>query len=266
MSTILLWQRGCVMRFDRLLAVLMVTLCVFWVSSASAAWDSTISGANPLHWFRFEETAGSTADDQGSANADGTYDGGVGLGTSGLVGNAASFDGIDDHVLVGGPNLTGDWTVETILEADTVSGGVSQGIIGNDFTAADRTALKAEQWNDTGQLGYTLFGVVDVTFTGAAAATPADYAHVTFVGTGAGVELFVNGVSQGLDTITTPLLCSRSSWLRRLSQSPMARSKPFWYDAKPRSPQSPPKSRSHTCSWHSLSKPPKPSSTSVWRP
>ena len=77
------------MRFNRLLPALMLTLCLFWIASAGAAWDSTISGANPLHWFRFEEAAGSaSADDQGSADTDGTYLGGVALETAGLVGNA----------------------------------------------------------------------------------------------------------------------------------------------------------------------------------
>ena len=60
---------------------------------ALADWVSEVSGSNPLHWFRFEETEGTVADDQGSANVDGTYQGGVTLGNAGLVGNAAGFEG-----------------------------------------------------------------------------------------------------------------------------------------------------------------------------
>lgn len=194
------------MKLHRSLCLLTLPAFLMCISPASADWNSTISAANPLQWYSFNEAAGSTiANDQGSANADGTYVGGVGLGLAGLVGNAASFDGTSGYLLVGEPNLLGDWTVETIFRADIVSGGASQGIIGADFTAADRMALKAEQWNQTGQIGFTLFGVVDVTFAGPAAATPADFSHVTFVGKGTGTELFVNGLSVGSYPLTTPL-------------------------------------------------------------
>lgn len=175
-------------------------LSVAMTTAASADWNSTISAAAPLHWFNFEETSGTTADDSGSANVDGTYTGSVGLGSTGLVGKAATFDG-SSHVFVGGPNLTGDWTLETIMLADTVNGGPSMGIIGTDFTAAERMAVKAEQWNQTEQLGYTVFGVVDVTFSGAA--TPTSFSHVVMVGTDTGVELFINGASAGSATTAT---------------------------------------------------------------
>ena len=81
-----------------------------------------------------------------------------------------------------------------------------RGLIGNDFTAAsDRMAIKAEQWNETGQLGYTVFGVVDVTYIDGNAGTPADYTYVAFVGNGTGVRLYVNGVDQGQGDVPTPL-------------------------------------------------------------
>ncbi len=176
----------------------LIAMCALLLTPpVMADWVSEITAANPLHWFRFEETSGATADDQGSADANGTYVGGVTLATPGLVGNAASFDGAG-HVLIGGPNLATDWTLEAIFSADIENGGVSQGLIGADFASADaRTAIKAEQWNETGQLGYTAFGVVDVTFTDAAAATPADFTHVVMVGDSAGVTLYVNGASAG---------------------------------------------------------------------
>jgi hypothetical protein len=173
--------------------------------SVRADWNSTISGATPLHWYTFEETTGTTATDQGSGGLHGTYTGTVGLDQAGLVGRSASFDGTS-YVLLGGANLAGDWTVEAIFKADTETGGVSMGLMGADFAAATgRMGIKAEQWESTGQLGYTVFGVVDVTFTDAAAATPSDYAHVALVGTAAGVELFVNGVSAGSDVTATEL-------------------------------------------------------------
>ncbi len=189
-------------RLPRLL-LLLTTLAAFAATAdlACADWTSEVSSSNPLHWFRFEETTGTTADDQGSADVDGTYMGGYTLGTPGLVGNAVSLDGAG-HVFVGGPNLATDWTLETIFKADIETGGVSQGIIGSDFTATERMAVKAEQWNETGQLGYTVFGVIDVTLP---SATPTDYAHVVFTGTGSGVDVYVDGALAGGDTTATPL-------------------------------------------------------------
>jgi hypothetical protein len=184
---------------------LVILLLGVGVATVRADWNSEISGANPVHWFGFEETSGTAADDKGSANIDGTYNGPVTLGTAGLVGNAATFDGTG-HVFLGAPDLAADWTVEAIFKADTVTGGASMGLMGSDFTATPRMAIKADQWNKTGKLGYTVFGVVDVTL---AADTPADFTHVAFVGTGSGVEVFVNGASAGSDAVATPL----SRWI-----------------------------------------------------
>lgn len=179
---------------------------VAWVQGpARADWASEISGANPLQWYRFDETSGTVANDYGSANLDGTYVGNVGLGLGGSVGAAAAFDA-GSHVLLGAPNLAADWTLEAIFKADTAKGSVSMGLIGADFAAASgRMAIKAEQWNETGQMGYTLFGVEDVTFTEAAAATPASFSHVVFVGGATGVSLYVNGAAAGTHATASPL-------------------------------------------------------------
>ncbi|HOB98382.1 MAG TPA: LamG domain-containing protein [Verrucomicrobiota bacterium] len=188
----------------------------FWPVVAAAAlfsaqnglcadWATEVSSANPVNWFRFDELSGSVVNDHGSANIDGSYVGAVGLGSAGLVGGAAAFDA-GSHVFLGAANLPTDWTLEAIYKADTVAGGVSMGLVGADFAAAsDRMAIKAEQWNETGQMGYTVFGVVDVTFTDSLAATPASFAHVVFVGQSSGVSLYVNGALAGSDATSTPL-------------------------------------------------------------
>jgi hypothetical protein len=63
-------------------------------------------------------------------------------------------------------------------------------------------AIKAEQWNSTEQLGYTLFGIVDISFD---ADTPAELTHVVMVGTDDGVDLYVEGEFVGNDPTTTVL-------------------------------------------------------------
>lgn len=177
-------------RLWRLLPAAGLTIALMAGPQASRAdWISTITAENPLHWFQFEETTGSTAVDSGSAGANGTYENGVILDVPGLVGKAVRFDGVDDHVFVDGPDLDGDWTAEFIVSVG--EGGASQGLKGS-----TTMALKAEQWNDTGNIGYTIFGVVDVNLNVPA---PAALSHLVFVKTDAGVELYVNGAAAASD-------------------------------------------------------------------
>jgi hypothetical protein len=176
-------------------AAAVALVCGLAVGAARADWISTITAENPLHWYQFAETSGTTAADSGSGAANGTYQNGVTLGQPGLVGAAARFDGVDDHVLVGAADLAGDWTAEFIASAG--AGGASQGLMGG-----TTMAIKAEQWNDTGSLGYTNFGVVDVTL---GAPTPAVLTHLALVKTDAGVTAYVNGAAVASDATTAVL-------------------------------------------------------------
>lgn len=203
--------------------VAAVTVLVCSPGTALAAdWITEVNSADPLNWYKFDELAGTVANDFGSGNLNGTYVGNVVLGSEGAMGNAAVFGG-GSYVFLGGANLTGDWTLEALFKADTVTGDVSMGLIGTDFAATSgRMAIKAEQWDSTERMGYTLFGVADVTFTDAAAATPADFAHVVFVAQNTGVSLYVNGVLAGTDATVTPL----SRWVvaagaRRADETPV---------------------------------------------
>ncbi len=165
--------------------------------TSHADWSSAISGDAPLHWFRFDEISGDAAVDSGSAGANGTYTNGVVLGLAGLVGGAVGLDGVDDHVILGQPDLAGDWTAELIVLAN--GAGASQGFMGSTVAA-----LKADQWNQTGQMGYTAFGVIDVTL---GAPTPAELTHVAYVKTDAGVDVYANGAlaDTGTTLIDLPL-------------------------------------------------------------
>jgi hypothetical protein len=186
--------------------VAAVALLVGAPGTARAAdWITEVNAGNPLNWYKFDEFVGTVANDFGSARMNGTYVGDVVLGTEGAMGRAATFGG-GSHVFLGGANLTGDWTLEALFRADTLTGDVSMGLIGTEFAAtSSRMAIKAEQWNSTERMGYTLFGVADVTFTDAAAATPASFAHVVFVAQNTGVSLYVNGALAGTDSTVSPL-------------------------------------------------------------
>ena len=89
--------------------------------------------------------------------------------------------------------ISGDATFEFIVSGDPVGGGQ------NGFLAVGTSdpanSLRYEQWNDTGQLGFTRGGVADNTFTAVNAATPTAEAHVTYRWTSASgtMDLFING-------------------------------------------------------------------------
>jgi Concanavalin A-like lectin/glucanases superfamily len=160
-------------------------------------WNAEITADNPLHWYRMDETTGTTAIDYGSAALHGTYINGVTLGRTGPVGGAAAFDGVDDVLLMGEFELTQQWTAEFIFFADTSGTGGSQGLMGGFITG-----LKAEQWFQSGKFGYTEFGVADYTLS---ANTTTTYSHVVFVNTATNFQLYIDGKFASGNRKTIPL-------------------------------------------------------------
>jgi hypothetical protein len=176
--------------------------------AASADWASEVAASNPLNWLRFNETSGITVADSGSDALAGELVGGASLGHPAVQGSAIHLDGAaNGHVLLAGEPLPTPWTLEAIFYQDATTTGPSTAILGPEMFGAPNTAIKAEQWNSTGQLGYTAFGVIDETFDGPAASTPTSYTHVAMVGTDSGVSLFVNGLLA--DSEDTPIVLPR---------------------------------------------------------
>ena len=94
---------------------LLLAVCQFAFAARAtfADWNGTIGASNPLNWYRFDETSGSTLKDWGSQHLNGTY----GTGTAnpirdvqGLVGKGVQFIGNHEKAILGGSDLTGDWT------------------------------------------------------------------------------------------------------------------------------------------------------------
>lgn len=164
--------------------------------AAQASFVTEVAADNPLNWYRFEETSGTTAVDSGSEGANATYTNGVTLNQAGMpgVGQAVSFDGVDDHVATGLANLSGSWTAEFVMLYDQTSSPATAVVISSGGGVGG-LGLKVEQWLDTEELGYTEFGVADEQFVGAT--TPSGFAHVVFVNTGAQMEAYINGALAG---------------------------------------------------------------------
>jgi len=103
------------------------------VDSSPTPLSNQIQSENPVVYYRFNEGAGPTATNLGTAGAalNGTYQNGVGLGAPALYTNGgdvnASFDGANDRVAVPNSPLLNvgnqpTRTVEVVFNADTVAG------------------------------------------------------------------------------------------------------------------------------------------------
>lgn len=136
-----------------------------------------------IHQWSADRTG---ADERGSLTAipagGATYAAGVG---------AQSFrlDGIDDTLSLGGEPLAPPWTVSFWVRK-AVAAGASVSLF-NDTA----TAIKLEQWPNTGKVGLTEFGVGDYSFNYTA---PVDrWVHLTFVAEVSSTTLYANGIEVG---------------------------------------------------------------------
>lgn len=92
--------------------------------------------------------------------------------------------------------LSGDVTMEFILEGDPVaSGGAGRLATGN---SDGSNSLRYEQWNNTGEVGFTRSGVADYTFT-PAVPSPTTQTLLAYVWDDSAdtMDLYVNGTQAG---------------------------------------------------------------------
>ncbi len=167
---------------------------------------STIAASEPLNWYRFNETSGSTAIDYGSQHLNGTYGSGAldaTRGVPGIVGTAALF-GNQSTVILNGTDLTGDWSAEFIL--DRVGSKTSSVLIRGIPFAVPSTALKLEQFPNTEQVGFTQYGVKDYTFSPAVPTPLNQWMDLVYVNhAGAGMDLYLDGKLVGTSSANIDL-------------------------------------------------------------
>ena len=106
-----------------LIGVLLTPAAQMPVSAQTCDFQATVLADNPIAYWRFGETSGTTAVNLGAIGSavDGTYEGGVTLGAGGLVtgdtNTAASFDGSSDYVSIPNNeaiNTGGNYTARTV--------------------------------------------------------------------------------------------------------------------------------------------------------
>ncbi|MCD9020614.1 LamG-like jellyroll fold domain-containing protein [Cohnella silvisoli] len=104
------------------------------------------------------------------------------------LGNALTFDGVDDGVQLGRADIKGPWTAsmwvnrsDSPLPAATLLGSA-------------RNHIKLEQYNNTNKVGISSFGIGDYYFN--YTAPVGTWTKLTFVNNGTSTTLYVNGVFQ----------------------------------------------------------------------
>ena len=185
----------------------MRKLLVFIIAMVVAAnaradlsqWEAAIKAGNPLHWYKFSETAGTDCIDSGSAGLNGVYSG-VSLNQQGYfgTGTAARFTRSSDNMVnfTGATDLSGSWTAEYIVKTVKPPAGNEAQALHDSAT----TSVRLAGWTSLGEAGFTLYGVADYRFTPATGLTLNDlvvqqdeWMHLVWRRDGSGMQLFFNG-------------------------------------------------------------------------
>jgi len=182
--------------------LLAVPLAYVLCGPALAAYQDEVLADNPVAYYRFEETSGTTAFDTANSN-DGSYVNGVLLNQPGApaLGKAASFDGIDDYVSTP-RTVSTDFTLEAWVKTTAPSLTGSQAYEGNGLLWSDVGGAADDFAMAMLNNGLSFFtGNPDVTVTSAAAINDGAWHHLVATRTqGGSVEIFIDGVSQGTTT------------------------------------------------------------------
>lgn len=171
-------------------------------------WEQAISGSNPLHWYKFNETSGSVCNDHGSGGLDGSY-AGVNLAQAGFFGSdgAVKFPGSGTNsVVLNGANIDAAWTVEYILQKKDKGAQALQD--------SGSYSVRVEQWNASGRIGLTQYGFADHTFSTIGSLSqivPLDeWTHLVFRRDASGnTQAFINGIMVGTLGMAIPLPMNR---------------------------------------------------------
>jgi 6-phosphogluconolactonase (cycloisomerase 2 family)/Ca2+-binding RTX toxin-like protein len=137
--------------------------------------------------------------DYGSAQINGELHNGIQLGQTSPLDGAAGFNGVNSFMRIGAADLGTEWTAEFVLTART------GGAVSSDLLSGALAALKLDQYPGRHQIGYTKFGSGDLVFSPGVATPIGQRVHLTFVGSSAGVSLYVNGVLAGSNSATIAL-------------------------------------------------------------
>ena len=166
-----------------------------------ADWEAAVGAAQPLHWYRFNETTGTSCVDSGSGKLNGTYDGPM-PGQVGLFNStsAAVFNrtlGADRTNFPGATNLANSWTAEYVVMSTRMIAPSNDAMALHD---SDTTSIRLACWTLLGEVGLTLYDIADYRFTPSAGHAAQDliaplneWIHLVFRRDRFTTQVFVNG-------------------------------------------------------------------------
>jgi hypothetical protein len=108
--------------------------------------------------------------------------------TTGKFGSAVSLNGTSQYMSLGGTEIAGDWTLGMWVYGRSNTTKSAEVLV-----SGPTSSIKANQWNKTGKVGFSVYGKKDSTFNYSLPTTNTGV-HLTFVGTSTGTSLYVNGV------------------------------------------------------------------------
>ena len=139
----------------------------------------------PIHSeWKMDEGTGTTLVDT-SSYKNGTLVSGA-TWTTGKFGKGISLDGSSGYINLGGEDITGNWTIGVWVngQPSTTRNEV--------LLSGPSSAIKINQWNKTGKVGISIYGVKDHAYNYSIPSN--QWTHLTFVGTSTGTALYANGV------------------------------------------------------------------------
>jgi len=189
------------MRVTIIFFLLVGMFSLICIDNALAAYADEVLADNPVAYYRFEETAGTTANDSSGNGNNGTYVNSVLLSQPGFIsqfGTSAYFDGLNDYVDTP-RTVAGNFTLEAWINTTAGSLTGSQGFEGNGIL-----------WSDVGGnandfvmaiLNNVLAfftGNPDTTVSGGPVLNDGVWHHLVATRTqGGNKEIYVDGVLQG---------------------------------------------------------------------
>lgn len=165
-------------------------------------YGAEVYNADPLLFWRLDETTGTTAKDAFIGGYHGNYAGSPQLGTSAIVqGHAVGFDGVNDTV-VSTDSLTipGSFSHELWFSSTSTTGGRLIGF-GNSATGNSTRFDRAVSLNQQGQLSFTAGETELIT---AASYNDGQPHHVVATQGPLGMTLYVDGVQMASNDSTPP--------------------------------------------------------------
>ncbi|QJW37442.1 family 20 glycosylhydrolase [Cellulosimicrobium protaetiae] len=169
-----------------------------WYRAPDVAWEP-VEPVEPelVHHWAFDEGTGTGARDAVTGD-EAAVDGARWVPAP--QGGGLALDGVDDGVRLDADPVEGSWTLAVWVKRTDPR---RSSVLVSDATAGVRTAVKLEQYRDTGRVGLTRLGVADDV---SGYATPLDeWVHLALTADGATTRVYADGVEVGQVPATATL-------------------------------------------------------------